>query len=110
MSKPAQKCETIFKQIYALKLFIAFAMAYSCCFSLHKGKSRFSRFPPKMFYNINYCLRLRSKQFNSSKRCNLNPHRVTDGQSRNIPNSESQTVRPDVGVKRSSNSTKNAET
>ena len=82
MSKPAQKCETIFKQIYALKLFIAFAMAYSCCFSLHKGKSRFSRFPPKMFYNINYCLRLRSKQFNSSKRCNLNPESQNDGRAK----------------------------
>ena len=63
MSKPAQKCETIFKQIYALKLFIAFAMAYSCCFSLHKGKSRYSRFPPKMLYNINYWTFKRNKNF-----------------------------------------------
>ena len=49
----------IFKQIYTLKLFIAFKMAYSCCFSLG-GKSRFSRIPTKKFYNINYriCLRV----------------------------------------------------
>ena len=36
MSEPALKCENnaSFKQIYTLKLFIAFKMAYSCCFSL----------------------------------------------------------------------------
>ena len=36
MSKPALKCENnaIFKQNYAQKLFIAFKMAYSCCFGL----------------------------------------------------------------------------
>ena len=35
MSEPALKCENnaIFKQIYTLKLLIAFEMAYSCCFS-----------------------------------------------------------------------------
>ena len=35
MSEPAQKCENnaSFKQINTLKLFIAFKMAYSCCFS-----------------------------------------------------------------------------
>ena len=43
----------IFKQNYAIKLFITFKMAYSCCLSLG-GKSRLSRFPPKMFYNIDY--------------------------------------------------------
>ena len=34
MSEPAQKCEynAIFEQNYAQKLFIAFIMAYSCCF------------------------------------------------------------------------------
>ena len=36
MSKPALKCENnaCFKQIYTLKLFIAYKMAYTCCFSL----------------------------------------------------------------------------
>ena len=61
MSELPLKCENnaIFKQIYTLKLFIAFKMAYSCCFSLG-GKSRFSRIPTKKFYNINYriCLRV----------------------------------------------------
>ena len=35
MSEPALKCENdaVFKQIHTLKLFIAFKMAYSCCFS-----------------------------------------------------------------------------
>ena len=48
MSEPALKYENnaSFKQINILKLFIAFKMAYSCCFSLG-GKSRFSRIPPK---------------------------------------------------------------
>ena len=36
MSEPTQKCENnaSFKQIYPLKLFIAFKMAFYCCFSL----------------------------------------------------------------------------
>ena len=37
MSEPAQKCENnaaIFNQNYAQKLFIAFKMAYTCCFGL----------------------------------------------------------------------------
>ena len=36
MSKLAHKCvnNAILKQIYTLKLLIAFKMAYSCCFSL----------------------------------------------------------------------------
>ena len=36
MSQPAQNYENyaIFRQNYTLKLFIAFKMAYSCCFSL----------------------------------------------------------------------------
>ena len=36
MSETAEKCENIaiFKQIYTLKLFIAFKMTYYCCFSL----------------------------------------------------------------------------
>ena len=36
MSKLTLKCvnNAIFKQIYTLKLLIAFKMAYSCCFSL----------------------------------------------------------------------------
>ena len=35
MSEPGLKCENYasFKQIFTLKLFIAFEMAYSCCFS-----------------------------------------------------------------------------
>ena len=55
MSEPGLKCENnaSFKLIYTLKLFIAFEMAYSCCFRF-RGKSRFSRIPPKKFYDINY--------------------------------------------------------
>ena len=36
MSELALKCDknACFKQIYTLKMFIAFKMAYSCCFSL----------------------------------------------------------------------------
>ena len=36
MSEPALKCENnaSFIQIYTLKQFIAFKMAYSCCFSI----------------------------------------------------------------------------
>ena len=47
MSEPAQTCTSnaILKQKYAQKLLIEL-------FQL-KGKSRFSRFPPKKFYNIN---------------------------------------------------------
>ena len=36
MSEPGLKCENnaaSFKQIHTLRLFIAFKMAYSCCFS-----------------------------------------------------------------------------
>ena len=39
MSTPAQKCENnaaIFMQQYSVKLFSAFKIAYSCCFSLGK--------------------------------------------------------------------------
>ena len=42
-----QQC--YFKQNYAPKLFIAFKMPFQV-----RGKSRFSLFPPKKFYNINY--------------------------------------------------------
>ena len=36
MSEPAQKCKNyvLFKQNYTLELFVAFKMAYSCCFSI----------------------------------------------------------------------------
>ena len=39
MSEPALKCENndIFKENDTLKLFIAFKMAYSCCFSLGRN-------------------------------------------------------------------------
>ena len=39
MSEPDQKCENraILKQTYSQKLFIAFKMAYSCCFSLRRN-------------------------------------------------------------------------
>ena len=55
MSKLALKCvnNAIFKQIYTLKLLIAFKMAYSCCFSLG-GNLDFLEFLQKKFYNINY--------------------------------------------------------
>ena len=57
MSEPAQKCENyaIFKQNYAQKLFITFKMAILFLLFWIKWKSRFSRNPPKKFYNIN-CL------------------------------------------------------
>ena len=45
--------EAGFKQIYTLKLFIAFKMAYSDCFSLG-GNLDFPEFHQKKFYNINY--------------------------------------------------------
>ena len=51
MSEPAQKCENyaIFRQNYTLELFVAFKMAYSCCFSLWGNLD----FLQKKFYNIN---------------------------------------------------------
>ena len=54
MSEPALKCEhnASFKQIYTLKLFIAFKMSYSCCFSLG-GNLHSPEFLQKKFYNIN---------------------------------------------------------
>ena len=50
MSEPAQKCEknAIFNQNYAQKLFIAFKMAYSCCFGL-RGNLNFPDFLQKTF-------------------------------------------------------------
>ena len=55
MSEPALKCVTnpSFRQIYTLKLFIAFKMAYSCCFSFRENLD-FPEFLKKNFYNINY--------------------------------------------------------
>ena len=56
MSELGLKCENnaSFKQIYTLKLFIAFKMAYSCCYSFG-GNLDFPEFLQKKFYNINYC-------------------------------------------------------
>ena len=53
MSEPAQKCENyaIFKQNYTLKLFVAFKMAYSCCFSLG-GNLDFPDFLQKKFITL----------------------------------------------------------
>ena len=50
MSTLALKCvnNAIFKQIYTLKLLIAFKMAYSCCFSLG-GNLDFLEFLQKSF-------------------------------------------------------------
>ena len=55
MSEPGLKCENYasFKQIFTLKLFIAFEMAYSCCFSF-RGNLDFPEFLQKKFYNIIY--------------------------------------------------------
>ena len=49
MYEPALKCENnfSFKQIYTLKLFIAFKMAYYCCFSLG-GNPDFPEFLKKV--------------------------------------------------------------
>ena len=50
MSEPALKCEnnSNLKQIYPLKLFIAFKMVYSCCFSFG-GNLDFPEFIKKSF-------------------------------------------------------------
>ena len=55
MSESALKYENnaSFKQIYTLKLFIAFKMANSCCFSFG-GNLDFPEFLQKKFYDINY--------------------------------------------------------
>ena len=55
MSEPGLNCEfnASFKQIFTLKLFIAFEMVYSCCFSFG-GNLDFPEFLQKQFYNINY--------------------------------------------------------
>ena len=54
MSEPALKCENNarFKQIDTLKLFIAFKMAHSWCFSFG-GNLDFPEFLQNKFYNIN---------------------------------------------------------
>ena len=71
MLKLALKCinNAIFKQIYTLKLLVAFKMAYSCCFSLG-GNLDFLEFLQKKFYNINYCdrtCRFARKRLSASK-------------------------------------------
>ena len=55
MSGPALKCENnaSFKQINTIKLFIAFKINYSCCFSFG-GNLDLPEFLQKKFYNINY--------------------------------------------------------
>ena len=55
MFEPALNCQdnAIFKQNYSLKLFVAFKMAYYCCFSLG-GNLDFPDFLQKKFYNIDY--------------------------------------------------------
>ena len=59
VSEPTLKCENnaSFKQINTLKLFIAFKMAYYCCFSFG-GNIDFPEFLQKKFYNINYRSRI----------------------------------------------------
>ena len=56
MSKPALKCETnvIFKQSYTLTLFMAFKLAYLCCFCIGCNLD-FPEFLRKKFYNTNSC-------------------------------------------------------
>ena len=60
MSEPAQKCENyaIFKQNYTLKLFVAFKMAYSCCFGLW-GNLDFPDFLQKSFITSTTGLEIR---------------------------------------------------
>ena len=56
MSEPALKCEnnaSFKQQIKTLKLFIAFKMAYFCCYSF-RGNLDFPEFLQKKFYNINF--------------------------------------------------------
>ena len=73
MSEPALKCESndSFEQINTLKLFIAFKMAYSCCFSFG-GNLDFPEFLQRKFYNINY--------WRSSEHGNLTVVKVLDCQ------------------------------
>ena len=63
MSEPALKCENhaSFKEFFTLKLFIAFKMAYSSCYSLG-GNLDFPEFLQKKFYNINCCLDVIAEQ------------------------------------------------
>ena len=53
MSEPAQKCKNnaIFNQKYTQKLFIAFKMAFYCCFSL-RGNLNFLDFLQKSFITL----------------------------------------------------------
>ena len=55
MYEPSLKCEynASFKQIFTLKLLIAFKMANSCRFSF-RGNLDFPEFLQKKFYNIDY--------------------------------------------------------
>ena len=64
MGEPALKRENnaSFMQIYTLKLFIAFKMAYSCCFSFREYLD-FPEFLQKKFYNINYKSRICDNKF-----------------------------------------------
>ena len=52
MTEPAQKCENdnLYKRNFTPKLFIAFEMAYCCCFCLGGNLD----FLQKKFYNIVY--------------------------------------------------------
>ena len=52
MPEHALKCENN-EAIFDQKQFIAFKMAFSCCFSLG-GNLDFPEFLHKKFYNINY--------------------------------------------------------
>ena len=63
MSEPALKCENnaIFKQVYILKLFIAFKIAYSCCLSLGENLD-FTEFLQKKVLYIYLSLSFHAKK------------------------------------------------
>ena len=61
MPEHALKCENN-EAIFDQKQFIAFKMAFSCCFSLG-GNLDFPGFLQKFFYNINYCTLYLDPQF-----------------------------------------------
>ena len=60
-----------FKLIDTLKLFIAFKMAQSCCFSLG-GNLDFPEYLQKKFYNINYRKMISGKSYNQFTLVNYN--------------------------------------
>ena len=109
MSEPAQKCENnaIQAKQYC-KTVYCFQNGLFSLFQLN-GKSRFSRFPPKKFYNFNYWSHWRTSQFvyirvNASTFCLNKQSRRRQQQKRLYSigplfrNLSSSTSRPTLGI------------